>query len=56
MDMTKFEDTSDPGFTAVAGELRRWVRELVAPTDARTVAAATPQEEQEGQQQDELCM
>jgi len=45
MDMTKFEDTSDPGFTAVAGELRRWVRELVAPSDARAVAAATPQQE-----------
>ncbi|XTI88791.1 hypothetical protein V2W45_1307553 [Cenococcum geophilum] len=54
MDMTKFEDTSDPGFTAVAGELRRWVRELVAPSDARAVAAATPQEEQEGQRHDEL--
>ena len=51
MDMTKFEDTSDPGFTAVAGELRRWVRELVTPSDARAVAAATPQQEQEGQQQ-----
>ena len=56
MDMTKFEDPSDPGFTAVAGELRRWVRELVAPSDARAVAAATPHEEQEGLQQDGLCM
>ena len=28
MDMTKFEDGNDPGFKAVAGELRRWVREL----------------------------
>jgi hypothetical protein len=55
MDMTKFEDTSDPGFTAVAGELRRWVRELVTPSDARAVAAATPQE-QEGQRQYGLCM
>jgi len=56
MDMTKFEDRSDPGFTAVAGELRRWIRELVALSDARAVAAATPQEEQEGQRQDGLCM
>jgi hypothetical protein len=28
MDMTKFEDGNDPGFKAVAGELRRWVKEL----------------------------
>ena len=28
MDMTKFEDGDDPGFVAVAGELRRWCREL----------------------------
>lgn len=28
MDMTKFEDVNDPGFTAVAGELRRWSKEL----------------------------
>lgn len=28
MDMTKFEDENDPGFKAVAGELRRWVKEL----------------------------
>ncbi|KAI9766297.1 MAG: hypothetical protein M1839_004928 [Geoglossum umbratile] len=28
MDMTKFEDRNDPGFKAIAGELRRWVKEL----------------------------
>lgn len=28
MDMTKFEDVNDPGFIAVAGELRRWSKEL----------------------------
>jgi hypothetical protein len=28
MDMTKFEALDDPGFVAVAGELRRWVKEL----------------------------
>ena len=33
MDMTKFEDISDPGFIAIAGELRRWVRELVPSSD-----------------------
>ena len=26
--MTKFEDLNDPGFVAVAGELRRWAKEL----------------------------
>jgi len=29
MDMTKFEDLNDPGFVAVAGELRRWSKALV---------------------------
>lgn len=28
MDMTKFEAVYEPGFVAVAGELRRWVKEL----------------------------
>ncbi len=28
MDMTKFEDLDDPGFIAVAGELRRWSKAL----------------------------
>ena len=28
MDMTKFEDVEDPGFVAVTGELRRWVRDI----------------------------
>jgi hypothetical protein len=28
MDMTKFEGPDDPGFVAVTGELRRWIKEL----------------------------
>jgi len=28
MDMTKFKDAEDPGFVAVAGELRRWVKDI----------------------------
>lgn len=56
MDMTKFEDASDPGFTAVAGELRRWVRELATPSDAQATAATTTQRQHEEQQQDGLCM
>lgn len=27
MDMTKFVNFEDPGFVAVCGELRRWIRE-----------------------------
>jgi len=29
MGMTKFEDMNEPGLVAVAGELRRWVKEVV---------------------------
>jgi hypothetical protein len=35
MDMTKFENADDPGFKAVVGELRRWVKELARPENAR---------------------
>ena len=28
MGMTKFESEHDPGFLSVAGELRRWMKEL----------------------------
>ena len=35
MDMTRFEDENDSGFKAVAGELRRWVKQLIAPGDAK---------------------
>ncbi|RYP55419.1 hypothetical protein DL770_010923 [Monosporascus sp. CRB-9-2] len=30
MDMTKFASTDDPGFVAVCGELRRWIRDMDA--------------------------
>ena len=46
MDMTKFEDEDDPGFKAVAGELRRWVKQLIAPSAARTPEAAVLQPRQ----------
>jgi hypothetical protein len=29
MDMTKFEDIEDPGFVAVTGELRRWIKNIM---------------------------
>jgi hypothetical protein len=30
--MTKFESLDDPGFVAVAGELRRWIKQLARAT------------------------
>lgn len=36
MNMTKFESGDDPGFTAVAGELRRWVKEITKLESARS--------------------
>ncbi|KAF2665820.1 hypothetical protein BT63DRAFT_428769 [Microthyrium microscopicum] len=35
MDMIRFGSMDDPGFTAVAGELRRWVKRLDLSTTAR---------------------
>lgn len=34
MDMTKFEDVEDPGFIYIAGELRRWIKELINTKNA----------------------
>ena len=30
--MTKFEDKDDPGFVALAGELRRWIKTISEET------------------------
>ena len=40
MNMTKFDGGDDPGFVAVAGELRRWCRglSLSSPGGARVAA------------------
>jgi hypothetical protein len=35
--MARFEGADDPGFVAVAGELRRWARELAWPGTTRAV-------------------
>ncbi|KAL5382184.1 hypothetical protein PMIN06_010645 [Paraphaeosphaeria minitans] len=43
MDMTKFEGVDDPGFVFVAGELRRWTRELARPGIARAVKGTSGQ-------------
>ncbi|KUJ07385.1 uncharacterized protein LY89DRAFT_365096 [Mollisia scopiformis] len=32
MDMTKFEREDEPGFIAITGELRRWIKELTVPS------------------------
>lgn len=34
MGMTRFESVDDPGFIAISGELRRWIKDL-AKTAAR---------------------
>jgi hypothetical protein len=33
MDMTKFENADEPGFVAITGELRRWIKEWKVPTN-----------------------
>ncbi|KAN0110923.1 hypothetical protein V8E51_007310 [Hyaloscypha variabilis] len=47
MDMTKFESADDPGFIAVAGEIRRWIKAFVVPKEASAIDTETS--EQEGQ-------
>lgn len=39
--MTKFEVVDDPGFIAVAGELRRWVKELAKVENTRPIQSGT---------------
>ena len=34
--MTKFANVDDPGFVAVCGELRRWIRETAANKKRQT--------------------
>jgi len=41
MDMTKFEYLNDPGFIAVAGELRRWIKELAAGQSSQVPTSAS---------------
>jgi hypothetical protein len=48
--MTKFEHLDDPGFIAVAGELRRWVKALDVPSNAAFPGVATSQQQQQGAQ------
>ncbi|OBT50677.1 hypothetical protein VE04_08704 [Pseudogymnoascus sp. 24MN13] len=53
MNMTKFENLDDPGFIAIVGELRRWIKAL---SRAQEVEAAKQQSQQQrGQQDGEQC-
>lgn len=51
MDMTKFEHEDEPGFTAITGELRRWIKESIAQSNAGTRRVGELE-----QQQDSKCM
>ncbi|KAH7176204.1 hypothetical protein EDB81DRAFT_772114 [Dactylonectria macrodidyma] len=37
MDMTKFANNEDPGFIALCGELRRWIRSILLQPEERFV-------------------
>ena len=54
MDMTKFEHGDDPGFTAVAGELRRWVKELSASSDTGMPGVAAVMQQPRMEQRQEI--
>ncbi|RFU30301.1 hypothetical protein B7463_g6063, partial [Scytalidium lignicola] len=49
LDMTKFDSAEDPGFTAITGELRRWVKELGVPSNVEMTRATTLQQQQVAQ-------
>jgi hypothetical protein len=55
MDMTRFKHGDDPGFIAVAGELRRWVKELSVPSNTAVPSKAALQQHQVEQQQGPWC-
>jgi protein SERAC1 len=56
MDMTKFERGDDPGFTAIVGELRRWIKQLTVLSSVSGPGAARPQQQQQvGQQHGARC-
>jgi hypothetical protein len=58
MDMTKFEDASDPGFEVVTGELRRWAKHSAAlkGTNTKTLGASITRPLQTKQQDSAQCM
>lgn len=48
MDMTKFENADDPGFQAVAGELRRWIKALARSENVRSSHDKSPHRDRTG--------
>jgi hypothetical protein len=42
MDMTKFSSIEDPGFVAVCGELRRWIKDMSAAERRRDESVKSP--------------
>jgi hypothetical protein len=56
MDMTKFDSLEDPGFTAITGELRRWVKELGSPSNVEASRAKTPQQQEVAQMAQSLSL
>lgn len=56
MDMTKFEGVDDPGFIAVAGELRRWCKELSSSSSGGARVGAIGQQERPILQPGPQCM
>jgi protein SERAC1 len=56
MDMTRFEHGDDPGFIAVVGELRRWIKELTVLSSVSVPEVARSQQQQQvGQQNGARC-
>jgi hypothetical protein len=53
MDMTKFEHMDNPGFNALAGELRRWIKALSTPSNVSGVETTSGQERQQSPGQSE---
>ncbi len=49
--MTKFEHLDDPGFTAIAGELRRWIKGLTVPSIASVPGAERSEQGKQVRQQ-----
>ncbi len=50
--MARFESEDDPGFRAVTGELRRWIKHLTVVENPKTLNASITQPSQAKQQQD----
>jgi hypothetical protein len=49
--MTRFEYTDDPGFIAITGELRRWVKEMTALSNVSAPGAGRSEQGKQVQQE-----